>query len=70
MHIMEGTILRWGGSLALRIDAKEARRLGLEAGRKIHWSLMDDDEVDLGNPPTFTDHPDTAKNHDAMLYGG
>jgi antitoxin component of MazEF toxin-antitoxin module len=69
MHVLEGTVQRWGGSLALRIDAKEAKRLGLTVGRKVHWTLLEDDEIDLGGLRTFTDLPDAAEKHDKLLHG-
>lgn len=69
MDILEGTLQQWGGSLALRIDAKEAKRLGLKPGRKVHWAIVEEDEIDLGKIPTFTDLPDVAENHDKYLYG-
>lgn len=69
-EVLEGTVRAWGGSLALLIPAGEARRLGLRAGHRVHWRLVDRPApVELGEPPFVDDEPDASERHDELLYG-
>lgn len=66
---VEGVVKSWGGSLGVRISAKDARRIGLRPGMKVHCHVAGEGTIDLGEPPFFTDAPDVAQQHDRYLYG-
>jgi antitoxin component of MazEF toxin-antitoxin module len=65
---MHGFIKRWGGSLAIRLDPRDTRRLGLKEGMEVEVDVRPA-PIDFSDLPTFRDLPDAAKRHDELLHG-
>jgi len=64
---MQAFVKRWGGSLVLRIDPVDTRRLGLSEGMEVDVDIHLP-PVDFQDLPTVTGSGDDAERHDELLH--
>lgn len=68
---MHADIKQWGNSMAIRLSARDLRRLGVQLGDRVEVTVkpISTGRLDIDLPVFHSGRSDISERHDDYLYG-